>query len=351
MGYDTVVNDDPMTTTTRNYLAWLVNTREFPESASVEEQLQFFIRYAILAPSTHNSQPWRFRTEGNVITVLLNPERTLKVADPACHYAYISIGAAIENLRLAADYFGFRMTASYFPVPASEDTVARLVFEKEGVPRDDEAHLARMIPKRRTNRMPYSSEPLPESFFTSIKSANTPDHQVFCITDTAQKKAIAGILLESRVHIFDLPEFRRELAAYKRHNLTRSGLGMPGFTMGFPLFASFFTALAIRFTNVMKFIKTKERRLLEEETPVFLFIATRNDAKRDRVATGELLERIVLTAESYDVRSAIAAIPKGEAFAKLQDALGTTFHPQIFCRLGFSPFDVRHSPRLLPGEL
>ncbi len=33
---------------------------EFPAQGSDEEKLAFAARFAILAPSTHNSQPWRF---------------------------------------------------------------------------------------------------------------------------------------------------------------------------------------------------------------------------------------------------------------------------------------------------
>ena len=41
--------------------AWAVRETDYPEDGPIEDQLRFCLRYAILAPSTHNSQPWLFR--------------------------------------------------------------------------------------------------------------------------------------------------------------------------------------------------------------------------------------------------------------------------------------------------
>ena len=45
---------------------WEVSEKDFPETGSIEAQLRFLLRYAILAPSVKNSQPWvsRCRTTG-----------------------------------------------------------------------------------------------------------------------------------------------------------------------------------------------------------------------------------------------------------------------------------------------
>ena|SRR6056297_454819 len=38
----------------------------FPEHDPLAEQLAFLVRYAVLAPSGHNTQPWRFELRGGV---------------------------------------------------------------------------------------------------------------------------------------------------------------------------------------------------------------------------------------------------------------------------------------------
>ncbi len=43
----------------KNYEAWDVQESDFPEKGT-EEQMEFLLRYAVLAPSGPNTQPWRF---------------------------------------------------------------------------------------------------------------------------------------------------------------------------------------------------------------------------------------------------------------------------------------------------
>jgi putative hydrolase len=40
---------------------WLVDERRYPNAGSEQEKLRFLVRYALLAPSSHNAQPWLFR--------------------------------------------------------------------------------------------------------------------------------------------------------------------------------------------------------------------------------------------------------------------------------------------------
>jgi hypothetical protein len=59
---------------------------------------------ATMAPSRHNSQPWRFRFDpaSQTIGLYADPERMLRVSDPAGRGLHIACGAALFNLRLAA---------------------------------------------------------------------------------------------------------------------------------------------------------------------------------------------------------------------------------------------------------
>lgn len=60
-----------------------------------------FVRYATLAPSGHNTQPWKFRAAGNRIDILPDVSRRTPVVDPDDHHLFVSIGCAAENLALA----------------------------------------------------------------------------------------------------------------------------------------------------------------------------------------------------------------------------------------------------------
>lgn len=60
------------------------------------------IRYATLAASGHNTQPWLFRASAQAIAVVPDFTRRTPVVDPDDHHLYVSLGCAIENLAIAA---------------------------------------------------------------------------------------------------------------------------------------------------------------------------------------------------------------------------------------------------------
>lgn len=50
--------------------AWKIKEENFPEMGEIEEKMRFLLNYAILAPSSHNTQPWKFSIKGNNIGVM-----------------------------------------------------------------------------------------------------------------------------------------------------------------------------------------------------------------------------------------------------------------------------------------
>jgi hypothetical protein len=68
--------------------------------------LRELVRYATLAPSSHNTQCWRFHTAGNSISILPDFARRCPVVDPDDHHLLVSLGCASENLIQAARAMG-----------------------------------------------------------------------------------------------------------------------------------------------------------------------------------------------------------------------------------------------------
>ena len=116
---------------------WNVSEQDFPWTSSIETQLGFLVRYAILAPSTRNSQPWAFSIQGSHIHLLADLRRGQAIADPNRRELYISLGCALENLLVAAEHFGFRHGVSYFPDPGHEELAATVLFAPGGAPAED----------------------------------------------------------------------------------------------------------------------------------------------------------------------------------------------------------------------
>ncbi len=74
-----------------------------------KEQINI-LNLASLAPSGHNSQPWTVRIkEQNSWIIGTTPDRWLPAVDPNNRELLLSIGAFIENLIVASQYYGYEI--------------------------------------------------------------------------------------------------------------------------------------------------------------------------------------------------------------------------------------------------
>ena len=71
--------------------------------------------YATLAPSPHNTQPWRFRVVGRSLRIGPDPSRALAVADPRRRALAISLGCSAASVLVAAAASGLGMTLEIAP--------------------------------------------------------------------------------------------------------------------------------------------------------------------------------------------------------------------------------------------
>jgi nitroreductase len=128
---------------------------ELASTTSAEElqSMRPLIAAAVLAPSACNSQPWRFEVEGPVIRLLADPVRALPARDPERRELMVSVGAALENLLIAARHYGLRPIVSYFPHDGARGVAAEIQLENGDLGSD--AGLFQFIAGRRTNRRNY----------------------------------------------------------------------------------------------------------------------------------------------------------------------------------------------------
>lgn len=84
---------------------WQMNERDFPLEGNSAEKLQFLLQYTILAPSSHNTQHWKFSVSEDEIHVFVDRTRWLKVADRDQRELQISVGCALENLLITTEHF------------------------------------------------------------------------------------------------------------------------------------------------------------------------------------------------------------------------------------------------------
>ena len=139
---------------------------------STLETARALIGAAVLAPSEWNTQPWRFEVEDASVRLFTDPARLLPGTDPDARGLMISLGAALENLLVAARAYGLRPTVNYFPGEAASGVVAEVLWASGDARRDRALFAA--IPGRRTNRRAYDERGIfPEQ--RAQLSAQVPD--------------------------------------------------------------------------------------------------------------------------------------------------------------------------------
>ncbi|MDX1421374.1 MAG: nitroreductase, partial [Rubricoccaceae bacterium] len=143
----------------------------FPTAGPPADQLRFLLRYAALAPSVLNTQPWRFAVGGEEAHLYADRSRQLRALDPTGRELVVSCGAALFHLRVAARHFGFEGAAVPFPSPEDPDHLATFRLADPRPPGERDHRLFRAIGLRRTNRDTFAAGAGPDDAGAALETA------------------------------------------------------------------------------------------------------------------------------------------------------------------------------------
>jgi hypothetical protein len=223
----------------KNYSAWNLKIEDFYNKQTEQDRMMFILRFAVLAASSHNSQPWGFSISNNAIDIYREPSRSLPVADSNDRQLFLSIGCAIENTIVAGSYYGYSSQINYYNNPKG-DHVATIVFSRKSSAQvNDDQNLIHSILDRKTNRNRYKMEVIDQKILQEISSLQTSDTSIYIVDNKVTISELGNIALLASIDSMSNREFREELSHYTKHNITRSKIGMPGFTLGLPTPVSF----------------------------------------------------------------------------------------------------------------
>ena len=324
-----------------NYSAWKVRAEDLPTTGSLEQKLMFLCRYAILAPSVHNSQPWRFEVGSGFIEVKLEKERVLGAGDPTGREGWISLGACIENLLVAGEFFGL----SGQPGETNAEGVTLLF--KPAPPSQDASPLLNATVYRATDRGPYSKATLPVNVINQLNAISRPGVSVVVRDDTEMINMVANLTERAIGMALSNPSFRTELSGLVHHNWTRSHIGMPGFSLGVSGARSGLESRIIRGGLMIDKQAKKESQAIRASAAIVL-VLSEGDTRQYWLEAGRAYQRaaLVATAHGLHCSTTAATVEAADFHLDIEQLVQTKGRLQTVMRLGKSNNRVRHSPRL-----
>ena len=292
-----------------------VSVQEFPGTEPLAEQLRFLIRWAVLAPSTRNIQPWRFEVEAPAIRLFADPARWQRVSDRDAREVYLSLGCALENLLVAAEQLGFRPTVEYFPRGQQNPLVAAVAFGSGGGAAPERAGLTLdSLVARRTVRGPYWKEPVADEDRQALAARAVETDLGVVWSDDRERRDRAESLnrMGLTINCAD-PAFRHEMAEW-------IGSG----EMGTPWPAAQLGRIALGSRGVSRWLARLEAAALGS-TPLLALIGSREDDRLAQLRSGQLLERIWLaaTVRGLGLQPLSAALEVPELRASLAHGFGS----------------------------
>ena len=319
--------------------AWEVEPDGFPADGSVPEQLEFLVRYAVLAPSGHNSQPWRFRRVDDALELWADRSRGLAVVDPEDRELVISCGAALFHLRAAAQAHDLPIAVEVLPEGADSDLLARVRpgGSQETIPDVDE--LVEAIPRRRTNRGAFVDRPVPSSLLERLsRDVAEEGGQLTVVIDGEAKRRFAELVAEGDRRQMADRRFRRELAAWLRPNTSSAPDGMRGHGLGFSDIMSHLGPLVLRTFDLGNSQAAKDEEIAEG-APALGIVCTEDDDAEAWLEAGQALARLLLRARAHELWASYLNQPieVEELRRELADLLGGCPHPQLLLRFGYGP--------------
>ena len=195
------------------------------------------IRLATLAPSGHNSQPWRFEVEEHVIRILPDLDRELVAVDPDHRELFFSLGCTAENIRIAATRF-------------CHDSTWRMVGPEGGVHHVEVAlepvnpdvlpdSLSLLLESRQSNRSVYLGARISDDILDQVRAVPLERGVTLRMHGfgSAGFEAIRSAVLSGNEIQMSDPAFREELLDWIRFNRRQAGESQDGLTnrvMGAP---------------------------------------------------------------------------------------------------------------------
>lgn len=277
------------------------------DTLEVESDIHKILHYASLAGSSHNSQPWKVEVfEPDSIVVFADTSRMLKVVDPKGIELYISIGAFIENLDIAATSLGYKTEINIADIGLNQEMpLAGIKLLKSNLPHNPEK--LNELELRNTMRIPFDTRPIQHEDRVKLTSM-APGKIIFIPSDSPDGRFVAEKEIEAYTIQAYQQEAQDELALWirfsnkdvnsKRDGLTPAGMGIKG--IGGFMVRNFFKPEDSKKESFVKSGVEKTQKQVEN-CGGWLLISTENDNVAEWISVGRIYERLNIQCRSLNL--------------------------------------------------
>ncbi|HSP36927.1 MAG TPA: nitroreductase [Frankiaceae bacterium] len=307
------------------------------ETVDMEAQRRA-VAAATMAPSVHNTQPWRFRLGPDTIDLFVDRERTLHALDPTGRQLVLSCGSALLFLRVALRSSGLDASVELLP-DADADHLARVTVRPGSAPTHEERALAGAIDERHMQRTPFEAKEVPSDVVRKLRLA-VEEEQGWLQVVRRREDQLALISLLARADEMESHDeaYRAELRAWVRTDATTEGVP----TAILPEPGERHTEVVIRDFDPSRAAEEPPgadgppKRIVDEH-PLVVVLGTDSDALEDQVRAGMALGRLLL----QGTVEGLSASPLGQVLdwpgprTLLRQRLSLIGEPQLVLRVGY----------------
>ncbi len=270
-----------------------------------ESEIDYILQAGIMAPSGDNAQPWKFSFQNSKIDLYINPLADKSFFNVFQKASLISLGAVIENMKLAAKSLSITSNITYKNTKGYNAPFATIDLVRKNINPDS---LANFIWKRNTNRKLYNKIPLNNSVISDFNIAikEFPKAKLQIITDKDKLKKLARLIYlvdtircEHRPlfeHLNKMIRFTQKEAEEKKDGLPLKNLeaGKPG-ELFLKACRSWRVMNMLNHTGLGKMISLVSYQGITSAAAAALLFVDENK-NQDFIYGGRALERIWLTA-------------------------------------------------------
>jgi hypothetical protein len=294
------------------------------------------VRFATLAPSSHNTQCWKFAREDRGLTIEPDVSRRCPAVDPDDHHVFVTLGCAAENLSQAALAHGLHAEARF-------DAVRSAIHVALAPTRAQSTPLFQAIPARQCTRGDYDGKALSGDELKLLERAGTSNGvRMLLLTDRPAMERVLDYVVQGNTAQLAEPAFVKELKSWIRFNraaAVRTRDGLFSVCSGSPSIPTWLGDMAFGLLFTAKGENDKYARQMRSSAGIAVFIGEAAD-RAHWVEVGRAYERFALQATALGIRNAFLNQPVEVAAVRspFAAALGLPGQrPDLVVRFGRGP--------------